>query len=97
MGYTIKVQPNPFASPGPGYHPRHYRDPFVYRDEHSGTFHMLVTASLEQHALDGRGGCLVQLTSPDLSSWSVDGPFLIPGIPPSPSAPTPFSGTAGTT
>jgi beta-fructofuranosidase len=74
-----KVQANPFASPGEGYDPRHYRDPFVFRDEGVPEFHMLVTASLSGYPLHGRGGCLVRLVSEDLRNWKVAGPFIVPG------------------
>jgi hypothetical protein len=70
----------PFASPAPGYDPQHYRDPCVFRDERSGLFHMLVTASLEEYPLKGRGGCLAHLVSSDLKHWDRVDPFLIPGF-----------------
>ena len=74
-----KTQPNPFASPITGYSPKHYRDPFVFVDEATGDFNMLVTASLEDYPLYGRGGCLVRQTSKDLKDWTVTEPFIIPG------------------
>ena len=75
----VKTQPNPFASPGEGYSPYHYRDPCLFQDKRTGLFHMLVTASLENYSLEGRGGCLAHLTSPDLKDWEVTEPFIIPG------------------
>jgi len=74
-----KTQPNPFASPEKGYDPRHYRDPFLFRDESAGEFHMLVTACLSDYPLYGRGGCLARLVSQDLQHWKVAEPFIIPG------------------
>ena len=74
-----KTDPNPFAAPVRGYSVKHYRDPFVFADEATGDFHMLVTASLEDYPVYGAGGCLAHLTSPDLKNWSVRKPFLIPG------------------
>lgn len=74
-----KQEPNPFASPEAGYRARDYRDPFVFQDETTGEFHMLVTASLADYPIYRRGGCLVRLTSPDLKNWKVTKPFLIPG------------------
>ena len=74
-----KTEPNPFAAPQTGYSPKNYRDPFVFMDEITGEFHMLVTASLQDYPLYGRGGCLVRLTSPDLKTWTVTEPFIIPG------------------
>jgi len=74
-----KTTPNPFASPAPGYAPRHYRDPFVFRDEQTGQFHMLVTAFLEHYTPKAHGGCLAHLVSPDLRTWALQEPFFIPG------------------
>lgn len=74
-----KTLPNPFAEPAAGYDPRHYRDPFVFQDETTGGFHMLVTAALAGYPLHGRGGCLAHLTSQDLRQWTLNDPFLIPG------------------
>jgi hypothetical protein len=74
-----KTEPNPFAVPPAGYSPKHYRDPFVFVDEATGQFHMLVTAAIEDYPLLGRGGCLLHLTSSDLKTWAVAEPFIIPG------------------
>ena len=86
-----KVEPNPFASPPPGYEPHHYRDPVVFRDERTGRFHMLVTAMLNEYALHGRGGCLAHLVSDDLRSWKAEAePFIIPGYLGAPECPDTF-------
>jgi hypothetical protein len=77
--HFVKTQPNPFASPPRGYSPRHYRDPFVFRDVKSGEFQMLVTASVEDYGLYDRGGCLLRLRSKDLRQWQPTEPFIIPG------------------
>ncbi len=74
-----KTLPNPFAEPTTGYSLKHYRDPFVFVDENTGEFNMLVTAALEPYPLHGRGGCLARLTSPDLKTWTVEQPFIVPG------------------
>lgn len=85
-----KVAPNPMASPPKGYDPLDYRDPFVFHDEQTQQFHMLVTASLEDYPLDNLGGCLAHLTSQDLHHWDVTAPFLIPGFPSAPECPDYF-------
>jgi beta-fructofuranosidase len=85
-----KQLPNPFASPPQGYSPYDYRDPCVFRDEETGHFHLLVTASLEPYALQGRGGCLAHLVSPDLAHWELREPFLIPGYSGAPECPDYF-------
>ena len=74
-----KTDPNPFASPPPGYHPHHYRDPFAFRDA-AGRFHLLVTALLADWPVPERAGCLAHLVSDDLCSWQVQEPFLVPGL-----------------
>nr|WEI57580.1 putative GH32 family protein [Hypsibius dujardini] len=75
-----KTEPNPYASPLQGYHRDHYRDPFVFWDEPTAQFHMLVTAMLEDYPLHDLGGCLAHLTSTDLHHWTVEEPFYIPGL-----------------
>ncbi len=85
-----KLAPNPLASPLKGYHPLHYRDPFVFQDERTQVFHMLITALLEDYPLDNLGGCLAHLTSPDLRQWTLTTPFLIPGFPTVPECPDYF-------
>ena len=74
-----KCSPNPFAGPPAGYGSRDYRDPFVFRDDTDGRFHMLVTASLADFPLHQRGGCLAHLSSDDLDTWTLEQPFLVPG------------------
>ncbi len=54
------------------------RDPVVFQDD-EGLFHMLVTTSLVDAPLAGRGGCLAHLMSPDLQRWERQAPFLVPG------------------
>lgn len=58
------------------YEPVSARDPMVFSDG-EGTYHMLVTTSLEEGG--EYGGCLAHLTSPDLSCWKQREPFLVPG------------------
>ena len=84
-----KTVPN-LASPPEGYSAYHYRDPFVFREEESGLFHLLATARLEGHAVPDRGGCLAHLVSADLNAWDLAEPFLIPGYPGSPECPDYF-------
>jgi len=79
-----KQGPNPLASPSRRYDPEHFRDPFVFQDSATGTFHMLVTSVLAEPELGGRGGCLAHLTSTDLRTWAETEPFLITGYPGAP-------------
>ncbi|MBN2583862.1 MAG: hypothetical protein JXL80_12415 [Planctomycetes bacterium] len=78
-----KIGPNPLASPGPEL-TRDYRDPFVFRDEETGLFHMLLATRRKAPSLHGRGGFLEHLVSRDLRRWEVVEPFLdmdLPGVP----------------
>lgn len=72
----------PYLPLPPGFQPRHCRDPFVFWDEATGRFHMIVTTALADFVPVQHSGCLLHLTSPDLQSWAVaEWPFLIPGYP----------------
>lgn len=74
-----KQEPNPLASPPAGYSPYHCRDPYVWRDEGDGAFHMLVTAErIESNPLR-HGGCLAHLVSDDLRHWAWREPFYFAG------------------
>jgi len=74
-----KAGQNPVASPSAPYKYGPFRDPFVFRDQKNGRFHMLVTAELECPAVAGRGGCLAHLVSSDLLHWEQEDPFLVTG------------------
>jgi beta-fructofuranosidase len=73
-----KTEPNPFASPGPEY-AKSFRDPHLFRDPETGLFHLLVTTSLREPPVQGRGGCLAQLVSEDLHQWRPAEPLIFPG------------------
>ncbi|MCC7493568.1 MAG: hypothetical protein IT204_14535 [Fimbriimonadaceae bacterium] len=62
----------------PPYEPSSARDPVVLRLA-DGRWHMLVTTSLLDPPLPGRGGCLAHLSSADLEHWAQHPPFLVPG------------------
>jgi beta-fructofuranosidase len=84
-----KVTPD-LASPQPGYNPYDYRDPFVFHDEETGQFHMLITASLSPYPVARYGGCLAHLVSADLHTWELQDPILMPGLPGAPECPDYF-------
>ena len=67
-----KTLPNPFLTPGPRY-AGGFRDPFVFRAENDGLFHLIVSTTLKA---DGRS-CLAQYVSPDLKDWKEVEPLLI--------------------
>lgn len=85
-----KTEPNPFASPPDGYNPLHYRDPFIFRDDQAGVYHLLVTACLDPFPIHDRGGCVAHLTSTDLSRWEIQAPILLSGMPDVPECPDYF-------
>ena len=90
-GIHFKKSPaNPIFSPPVGYHPDHFRDPFIFRDEQTGLFHLLITAMLEPYPLHNLGGCLAHLVSTDLVQWEMTEPFTIPGLPDAPECPDYF-------
>jgi len=74
-----KTEPRLFASPEGPYRTGPYRDPFVFRDERTGLFHLLATGELREPVFPGLGGCLAHLVSQDLKQWKTESPFLVPG------------------
>lgn len=63
------------------YEPTSARDPMVFLGA-DGQYHMLVTTSLLEG--DGESGCLAHLTSPNLTDWTQQAPFYVPGYPDQP-------------
>ena len=47
--HFTKQSQKPLATPPPGYHANHYRDPVVFRDPDTGLYHMLITATLNDY------------------------------------------------
>ena len=88
--HFTKQKPNPLAGPEPPYIVGPFRDPTVFRDPQTGTFHMLVTAAIKEPSLKHRGDCLAHLTSSDLRNWKQQAPFLLPGLPGAPECPDHF-------
>jgi beta-fructofuranosidase len=56
----------------------HWRDPWAFRDERSGRYHLFITARANHGPLDGRG-VIGHAWSDDLVRWTVDGPVSQPG------------------
>ncbi|HWB08938.1 MAG TPA: hypothetical protein VG826_06930 [Pirellulales bacterium] len=88
-GIQFAKQP-PIGRLSDAYNAASARDPVVFFDAGSGLFHMLVTTSLREPAVAGRGGCLAQLVSRDLKKWEEREPFLVPGYPGEPECPDYF-------
>lgn len=90
-GFHFTKDPkNPTASPPIGYHRKDYRDPFIFRDEKTGLFHMLITAYLDPEAVRRRSGCIAQLVSRNLKDWEHTDPFICPGVIGAPECPDYF-------
>jgi len=66
-----------FAPVEKGYEPHDWRDPFVFRDERTGQFGMLLAARKSSGPSRNRG-CTAFATSPDLKNWTVQEPFWAP-------------------
>ena len=62
-----------FGPDGAVYHPRDFRDPFVFRSEESGEWWMLLCAGLAGSDFSGIG----RLVSADLVSWKPAKPLLL--------------------
>jgi hypothetical protein len=77
-----KQQPNPFYTSAPGYSQRNFRDPKVFVDR-AGIFHLFVSSEQQDPVLQHAAGCLVHLSSRDLSQWTVHEPVLTgqPSVP----------------
>lgn len=75
-GYTYRKQePNPFYYAPEECISRDFRDPKVFKDD-SGIFHLFIAGNLKEPVLDGFGGYLVHLVSPDLKNWKeMDSPL----------------------
>lgn len=67
-----------FAAPEGSYYEKHdWRDPYVYRDEKTGEFRMLITAR-KQQGLDNHRGVIAQAVSDDLVHWRLSENFWAP-------------------
>lgn len=60
-----------------GYEPLDFRDPFVFRPDPAGQWHLLVIARRSEGA-DRRRGVILEYVSEDLSTWSFEGEFWAP-------------------
>ena len=74
-----KLPGHTFHAPRERYERGDWRDPFVYRDPHDGSYAMLLAAR-ELEGLNRRRGCIALCTSDDLSSWELQEPAWSPGL-----------------
>ena len=73
----LAADPRWYEKPGPPGEEA-WRDPWVFADETTGLFHMLITARSRSGPLDGRG-VIGHASSPDLDVWAVGPPLSEPG------------------
>lgn len=69
-----KQSPNPFYESAPGYSKKNFRDPKVIIEE-DGSFCLLISTSIENSTLGGKG-CLLRMVSKDLKNWEVKDSIL---------------------
>lgn len=56
-----------------------WRDPRVWYDETIGKYRMLVTTNILDSDGVARNGCIAYLTSDDLYTWEIGGPYFVSG------------------
>lgn len=79
MKHWTKLSEDTFFAPSKGYEPHDWRDPFVYFDEGSNQWVMLLAARTTQGTPTRRGITAV-CTSPDLNQWTVNPPLYAPQL-----------------
>ena len=62
------------------YEPDDWRDPFVFRNDETGEYWMLLAARLKNDLPSRRKGCVALCTSRDLKKWAIKEPFWAPGL-----------------
>jgi beta-fructofuranosidase len=77
-GVLLEADPRWYEQLDHGPREQAWRDPWVFWDEDSGSFHMLVTARVNHGPPDGRG-VIGHAWSSDLRSWEVGPPLSQPG------------------
>ena len=74
-----KVPADSFFAPADDYEPHDWRDPFVFWNEESQEYWMLLAARLKRGP-DRQRGCTALCASKDLKSWEVREPLWAPGL-----------------
>lgn len=74
---TWTKHPDHTFGASPGYEPADWRDPFVFRPEPDGPWHMLVAARFDSGP-ERRRGLIAGLVSDDLVAWKPAEPFWAP-------------------
>jgi beta-fructofuranosidase len=78
QGVVLEADPRWYEKLDDGPREEAWRDPWVFWDDHSRNFHMLVTARVNHGPLDGRG-VIGHAWSSDLRSWQAGPPVSEPG------------------
>lgn len=74
-----KVPEDSFFAPQTGYEPHDWRDPFVFWNEESQEYWMLLAARVT-HGPSRQRGCTALCASKDLKTWEVREPFWSPDL-----------------
>ena len=74
-----KVPEDSFFAPQTGYEPHDWRDPFVFWNEESQEYWMLLAARVT-HGPSRRRGCTALCASKDLKTWEVREPLWSPAL-----------------
>lgn len=77
--HWTKVPEDTFSAPSDKYDPNDWRDPFVFWNEESKEYWMLVVARLKNGPRQRRG-CTALCASRDLKKWEVREPFWAPSL-----------------
>ena len=72
-----KLPEDTFGAPD-GYEPVDFRDPFVFRPDPAGPWHLIVIARRDEGP-DRRRGVILDYASEDLRQWEFQGEFWAPG------------------
>lgn len=77
-GQVLEADPQWYETLADGPHEEAWRDPWVWWDQSSSQFHMLLTARANHGPVDGRG-VIGYASSPDLDRWTAGPPVSEPG------------------
>jgi beta-fructofuranosidase len=79
LDHWTKDPANPILFAGEGYAPDDWRDPFVFLDERTGDYLMLLAAR-RGDGPENRRGCVALAASRDLEHWEIREPFWSPDL-----------------
>jgi beta-fructofuranosidase len=77
-GLVLEADPRWYEKSSGGHGEETWRDPWAFRDERTGRYHLFLTACVNYGPADGRG-VIGHAWSDDLSNWTVEPPVSSPG------------------